>query len=432
MDRQLALIAERVADGTITAAAGERLEEFAAALDDATTEHTYHDRDGTPTTMSPRTIEAYLRCIRLTAAAGIDPLDTSADAISDQLTAFHDDAGKSRSTVGTYAAAFQAFYRYFNDLGIDPDAIEFHTTRSPSKYDETDMFTEDEVAALRDACGETRNPVRNRAFLELLIFTGQRLTALLTLRVGDVDLDGERGYIHLNDDYDAAYGGMKNALARGRKRPIFGARKYVRDWLQYHPRGDADDDWLFVGDPNHWKTDPDDHWSRPSARARLGKLKEYAGVDKPVEPHNFRHYCATVLYRDYDLDRDTIRMLLGHVEGSTALETTYSHLFDEDYIRRAEAGMGYRDEEDRSPFTPDACPTCGELLEDNWRQCPSCQELFGPTEELREELAAARDATTIEAIQSLDADTIEGLATLVDAVDDVDALADTVLGELRD
>jgi hypothetical protein len=62
-----------------------------------------------------------------------------------------------------------------------------------------DMFTEDEGNALRRACGQSELPTRNRALLELLIFTGQRLGALLTLRIGDVDT--REGYIYLNDDY---------------------------------------------------------------------------------------------------------------------------------------------------------------------------------------------------------------------------------------
>lgn len=381
LKRQKERVKELAKDGTITNDCRDRLLEYAEALDPQKARYTYYDDEGNSKTFAPRSIEGYLRCPRICAEEGFRLLDGTASEFNDLMGRMCDDGGKEKTTLVTYQNAATAFYRYHDDLGINPDDIEKYSERSDPKYDETDMFTEDEVDALREACGATKMPVRNRALLELLIFTGQRLSALLTLRIKDVELNGERGYIYLNDEYADEHSGLKHALQRGRKRPIFGARKYLRDWIDYHPNGSNPDAWLFVGDPSHWKTDPDDHWSRPSARQRLQQIKKEAEVEKPVEAHNFRHYCATVLYRDYDLDRDTIRMLLGHAEGSTALEETYSHLFDDDYIRKAEETLGYREEENRSPLTPETCPTCGELLKDHWRQCPNCQERFGPEDE---------------------------------------------------
>jgi integrase len=322
-----------------------------------------------------------------------------------------------------YQCGAQAFYRY-HDLGIDPDDIHVYNDTSEPRHDERDMFTEEDVEALRRACGESQLPTRNRALLELLIFTGQRIGALLTLKIGDIDI--QEGYMYLNEEYDAENGGLKGALDRGRKRPMFGARKYVRDWIQYHPEGDDPDAWLFIGDPSHWKTDPDGHWAKVSADRVLRRIGEAAEIDKPVNAHNFRHYCATVLYRDYDLDRDTIRMLFGHKEGSTVLEETYTHLFDEDYIEKAEVKLGYREEEERNPFTPETCPTCGEILQDDWRQCPNCQEVFAPGQEAVEEMASdVQEEVTTAALseEDLTAEERAGLKTLLEVVDDPAALA---------
>jgi methionyl-tRNA synthetase len=71
-------------------------------------------------------------------------------------------------------------------------------------------------------------------------------------------------------------------------------------------------------------------------------------------------------------------MLLGHVEGSSALEQTYSHLFDDDYIHKAEEKLGYREKEERNPFTPETCPTCGELLGSDDKACSNCGNVFTP------------------------------------------------------
>lgn len=397
----------------------DALLEFAEALDPDKVRYKYYDSSGGTKTFKPRSIDRYLSSLRLSVEAGHDLLNGTASDFNRLMDKMHDDDGKAKTTLQGYQAAAQAFYRYHDDLGVEPDDIHNYKEKSEPRHDEFDMFEEEDIEALRRACGESKMPTRNRALLELLIFTGQRLGALITLRIGDVDL--QEGYIYLNDDYDKENGGLKNALKRGRKRPMFGAKKYVRDWIEYHPKGGKDpepDAWLFVGDPSHWKTNLDDHWARSSADHVLRRIGEAAGIDKPVNPHNFRHYCATVLYRDYDLDRDTIRMLLGHVEGSSALEQTYSHLFDDDYIHKAEEKMGYREKEDKNPFTPETCPTCGEILGSADKACSNCGDVFAPdAKSVQEQVDREMKDTYKEAGKAGD---IEG----IDDISDVDELLD--------
>ena len=426
LNHQKTKVRDLAADGTISTECEDMLLEWVDALDNSKARYKYRNAEGKVQTYKPRTVEGYLRNLRICCEDGLDLIDATADEFNGFIDGVHDDQGKSKVTLAGYQCAAATFYRYHDDLGVDPEDIHIYNERSKPKHDETDMFTDDEVSSLRAACGASQMPTRNRALLELLVFTGQRIKALVTLRVKDVDV--QEGYIYLNDEYDSENGGLKGALERGRKRPMFGARKYVRDYIQYHRQDAAPDDWLFIGNPSHWKTDPDDHWAEPSASQTLKRIAAEAGVQKPVNPHNFRHYCATVLYRDYDLDRDTIRMLFGHVEGSSALEDTYSHLFDEDYIRKAEVALGYQEDETPSTFTPDNCPTCGEILKDHWRQCPSCQEVFGPTEDFEERLEDIQGRVREEGLDSRDPSEIEAYKAIIEAVDDPTALAEQLAG----
>lgn len=422
-------VKELAAEGKIGDSELEAIFEWADALDEGTASHKYRV-DGDVKTFKPETVTDYMMTVRVCCREGLDLLDASAGDVNDLMDEMHDSGSRSKGTLAKYQSALSTFYRYHN-LGVDPDEIHVYTPDSSPQHDELDMFEESEVDALRAACGDTQNPVRNRAFLELLIYTGQRITALLTLRLKDVDVDG--GYIYLNDDYDREHGGLKGALARGRKRPMFGARKFVRDYTQIG-RADADpDDWLFVGDPTIATTKEGEHWT--NAQGMLKRLAETAGVEKPVNPHNFRHYCATVLKRDYDnVDDDTIRMLFGHVEGSGTLKKTYQHLFDEDYIEKAEVALGYKnaDGEETPTFTPDACPTCGELLESDWRRCPNCDELFGPVEDFAEATEAAADHAKDEALERQDGASMDAALAITEAVDDPEAVAEEILRRLRD
>lgn len=387
-------------DGAVSEKCAEAILEWADALDEATVKNKYYDEDGSVKGLKPATIKTYLKHLRLCCTAGLEPLSATAADFNTIMDWMHDEQGKAKGTLASAQSSGRAFYRY-HDFGVDPEDIHTFTPEKTPRHDETDMFEENEVRALRQTCGELRMATRTRALLELLIFTGQRITALLTLRMKDVDI--REGYIFLNDEYDDEHGGLKGALARGRKRPMFGARKYVRDYKQLR-RGMADpNDFFFIGDPSVASTDLDSHLSHAAATDSLRKLADIAGVDKPVNPHNFRHYTTTILKRDYDLDPDTIRMLLGHVEGSSTLEETYSHLFDDDYIQKAEIALGVKEDDDGpKAFTPDVCPTCGELLEDHWRRCPSCDELFGPSEDFLEKLKDVTERSRDEGLKTAD------------------------------
>lgn len=67
-----------------------------------------------------------------------------------------------------------------SDTGIDPD----------------DMLESDDIAALVDACRYQRD----RALIEFLADTGARISLVCSLRVGDVDLGGERASYSPNED----------------------------------------------------------------------------------------------------------------------------------------------------------------------------------------------------------------------------------------
>lgn len=428
VDSEKRRIREGAEDELYSTDVRDRMLELADALDPDTVRRKYHDADGNVSTTKLGSIQTYGSALRMCASRDdLDLVDATAADINDAMDAFHDDDGKSKATLSNYQSAVKAFYRYHADLGVDPDDIVTFIPDSSPSVDETDMFEQDELDALRRACGETQLAMRNRAFLELLIFTGQRLKALLTLRVGDIKFENGNGYILLNTDYDEAYGGLKGAAGRGRNRPMFGAQKYVRDWLNIHPRSDDDDAWFFVADPSHPSTSLDEHWSENAARGLMKRLGKIADVEKSVQPRNFRHYCATTLYREYDVDTDAIRMLLGHAKDSKTLESTYRHLFDEDYIHKAEEALGYRDtdEDEGTSFVPDACPTCGKLLESDFRHCPICEERFAPTEEIEPVAEMLQEDITNTALsEELSPEERDGLRTLLDTVGDPETFAE--------
>lgn len=320
------------------------------------------------------------------------------------------DDGYGKSTLGQWQSAMTGFYNYHTDFGVDGSEIVV-STNDESHVDERDMFTAEEIEQLRDAVTNTRD----RCILELLLNTGQRIRAIQTLRVKDVDT--EAGVYYLNTDET----GLKGADKNGKKRPLLGAKRAVYDWLQDHQGGP--EDYLITSLPSSNRGTHGEQLSQSNMRRRLKIIADRAGVDKPVNCHNFRHFFVTSCKRNYDMDDATIKHLIGHGQGSNIMSTTYQHLTDEDHIEAAEVAAGIKEEdEDDTPLTPQVCPTCSEQLPSGAAACPSCGTVFSPSaksvqDKLEEDMKKEyRDA------DPEDTEHVEAAGAVDDLLDDPDVM----------
>jgi integrase len=278
------------------------------------------------------------------------------------------DEGLTKGTVANYQKALRKFYGYHSDLGVDKEDVFLYTTEKKA-VDERDIFEKEDIQAIRDACEDDRD----RALVDMLLYTGQRISAILNLRIKDIDL--EEGVFYLNEEA----GDLKGADG---KKPLLYAESAVRDWLRSHPVKDDPEARLICQKmPNAGKYDYEQGSTldKSSVYRALNKIGERAGVDKPMNPHNFRHTFVTIAARDYDMDFDTIKRIIGHEPDSNVMESTYAHLTDDDVIDQAKDDMGIEEKEEESPLTPDVCDNCGEPIPiDDAKACPSCGIAFTP------------------------------------------------------
>lgn len=301
------------------------------------------------------TAKEYLQAMRLIHERGFDLLNGLAgefnefmhDMVDGELDAYG--GSIQRTTASRYQSAARAFYRYCDEPGKSSDRpdttitwpveeIYVFSDQSEPRYDEADMFEDAEVDALRKACIHTRNSRRDRAFIELVAGTAQRIEALRTLRIKDVnvDADGELPHILLNPEIrnDGDKGAINNA---GRYRPIVSDHTPIREFIEHHPLRDpdararhdtpdrVDDCYLFVGDPHHPDTDASRPWDANAIRQMLTRLGDRAGVDKPVKPHNFRHF-AYSKSKELPIDEGIRRKVFSWAPGSDTGETVYGHV----------------------------------------------------------------------------------------------------------
>jgi len=368
--------------GDVTEADQERILELCAAFnpDNMTTALPKEGENVNDTKdKKPSTLLYWIHHLKRSASRiGVNKYNTSlSEATADDINNLMTDlstgnhpnvkgSGFANNTIRNSQGCIRRFYRYHTDLGVDPEDITM-ISGDDTHVDDRDMLTRDEIDRMRDAAPDARD----LAIFDLLLYTGQRNTAIRSLRIKDVDLD--EGVYYLNSEAD----GLKGAEKNGSKRPLLGAVGSIREWLRYHPFSDNPDAYLITGKPRYSNPDPDSMVSRNTLARATNQLGKKANVDKPTNPHAIRHNFVTIAKREYNMDDATVKHLIGHSPDSDVMERTYSHLSDEDHIRAAEEAAGIREPSEDSSLSPDICH-CGEPLPKGAAACPRCGTVFRP------------------------------------------------------
>lgn len=315
-------------------------------------------------------------------AKHVDLLDTTHDelnAVAERWLngdAKYKDGSLARGTIRVYQCCARMFYRYHDVDGVEHEQIVTFEQANTS-IDPRDMLDVEtgEIEAVR----QSPDHPRDRAIVYMLLYTGLRNGGLRTLRVRDVDTDENIYYFNDSD------GGLKNIYKPSAPRPLLGATAAANEWLKYHPHGDDPDAYFIVQKPNYNVVQPHNPVSNRCIERVMENVKDDTGIQKPLHPHMMRHNAVSIWKRDYDMDNDTIKFLIGHRPDSNVMETTYSHLSAQDHARKAEVAAGLREESDESPYTPDYCDVCNEPMAPDDKACSRCGTVYTPDAKTTEE-----------------------------------------------
>jgi integrase/recombinase XerD len=219
--------------------------------------------------------------------------------------------GLSPRSVARCVAAIRGFYRFLvlaQHIDVNP-AGEIHAPRAWPALPKS-LSVEEVDRLLTQPDTSTVRGVRDRALIELLYATGMRVSELLQLRAGDLNLEAR--YL--------------TCTGKGNKQRIVPIGEEAANWVTRYLEQARP---ALVG-------------RRPSPRlflnARKGRglsrvgfwkiLKAYArqaGLSRRVSPHVLRHSFAThLLERGADLR--AIQMMLGHTDLSTT--QIYTHVLE--------------------------------------------------------------------------------------------------------
>jgi integrase/recombinase XerD len=264
--------------------------------------------------LSPNTLESYARDLALLARhaeqQGSAPESLGRqdlEALVRQLMS----AGLAPRSVARAVACVRGFYRFVAiERKQDQSAADdLHPPRAWAALPRfLSMEEVDRLLALPDT--STPRGLRDKALIEVLYATGLRVSELVSLRGGDLNL--EEGYLTC-----VGKGDKQRMVPLGQEAADC-VRQYLRDGRPALLRKKTSP-WLFVNARDG------------GALSRVGfwkVLKSYgakAGISRDLSPHMLRHSFAThLLERGADLRM--IQLMLGHADLSTT--QIYTHVLE--------------------------------------------------------------------------------------------------------
>jgi integrase/recombinase XerD len=220
---------------------------------------------------------------------GKNACDVNSDDVKLYLSEMFDT--KSKNTIMLAAAALRFFYEEI----LKKDFEDIKMPKKENKLPE--VLTKDEVKLLINSCDNEKS----RLMLSMLYSSGLRVSELVNLKVNDINLNENIGWVRKGK-------GNKDRLFAVSPQLVSDIKDYLKD------RGN---NYIFSKD-------------KPLTTRNIQKIikatKTRAGINKKVTPHTLRHSFATHLLEN-GTDIRIIQALLGH----SNLNTTqiYAHVSSE-------------------------------------------------------------------------------------------------------
>jgi integrase len=209
--------------------------------------------------------------------------------------------GYSEWTKHDYKVVVKKFWKWLRGNDEYPSEVKWiKTTIKKSNKEElpNEVYTLEEIEKLI----EVANSPRNKLFVSLLYESGCRISELLNVKVKDITFE---------EDY-----AMVNVMGKtgNRSVPITKSIPYLKTWLNYEDKGK--DDYLFGLEYRN-------------AVKILQGLFEKAKIDKPCNPHQFRHSRASELAKI--MTESQMNQFFGWTQASS-MARVYVHLTGRDLI----------------------------------------------------------------------------------------------------
>lgn len=162
------------------------------------------------------------------------------------------------------------------------------------------VLTKEEV---RQLIGSIKNS-KHKLIVMMLYSSGLRLSELLNLKVGDIEVNEKIGWVR---------------SGKGSKDRLFLLSEKLIEELKEYIQNKKESDYMFSG--------RNERMSSRNVQKIIKKIAKNAGIEKNVHPHTLRHTLGTHLLED-GVNIRNIQELLGHANISTT--QIYTHVSTEE------------------------------------------------------------------------------------------------------
>jgi len=353
--------------------------------------------------LAPATLLKNTQRLKIVAQEAEKPFDEMDKSDVKGLIVWVHNQDYTEETVDTYKTVIKAFWSWLKDAGRDetPEEVKWIQLSNGNGNGDTlpkDLLTKENIENQVDAA---KNP-RDKAFIYLLYESGARIGELIDLTVGDIE-DRKHGKKITIDGKTGA-----------RRLPLVESVPHLNNWLNKHPNPEKDAPlWCKIQQGSG-----DDQLGYRYIREKiLKKNMERADIEKPSNPHHYRHSRASFLANE--MTEAQLCEWFGWVQGSD-VPSKYVHLSGRDIDNAYDQmhGLYEPDEEEQTPDVVE-CPRCQELNEPNAAFCMRCG--FALDQETAAELEDQVDEDMKEDYKNTepgDTETVEKLDTLDDLLED--------------
>lgn len=218
-----------------------------------------------------------------------------------------------KSSIARKFSCFKSFEKFLKTYGID---LKLKLTRPRLDKKLPVYLSVDEIFHLLDNTKDeelpTRRPIRDKTVFEMLYATGMRCSELVSIRIGDIDMENKTVRI-------CGKGSKERIVLFGDK-----AKNKINQYLTVErPQVHEASEKLFLNNRGTPLT------SRSIQRI-IEMFRQFLKIDRPITPHKIRHSFATHMLNQ-GVDLRVVQELLGHKTLSSTEK--YTHVSLEDLSR---------------------------------------------------------------------------------------------------
>ncbi|MDZ7688420.1 MAG: site-specific integrase [Halobacteriales archaeon] len=313
------------------------------------------------------TLTTRLSKLRILSKQTDEPLnELSAPDVKRMIRNMAKSRGWSNGTKRNYQKAMRRFYYVLGERK-KKKRITLTATNTGGGGDKIHPDDLPDAEELRELIVEKSRNLRDKAMFTFMVETGCRISACLSLRIKDIDINGGPAKSSLVHFRDAK--GLKGA--ENTTIPINYSVPPIRDYLrEEHPDRENQDAPLFTKSRENYEKEEDNSLHPSLIRRRLTRITE--DMDMDVHPHMLRHVRITNMRKQGWPDR-LIKHYVALDENTNQLKR-YSHVKQEEKNQQIAELQGMdTEEEDYTAELPE-CPNCSHPLSHDiaHKYCPNC------------------------------------------------------------